>query len=69
MKCQHNLTSSFVQAKLSEFCKRVSKRQTKPVQKFYKNILMGLCGTGSQSLHNIAKILEDKVSTKKTSER
>ena len=30
---------------------------------------MGLCGTGSPSLHNIAKMLMDKVSTKKTSER
>lgn len=69
MRYQQNMTCSFVQAKLSEFCKRVSKRQTKPVQKFFKDILMGLCGTGSPSLHNIAKMLEDKASTKKTSER
>ncbi len=30
---------------------------------------MGICGTGSPSLHNIAKMLMDNVSTMKTSER
>lgn len=64
-----NETRSFVQVKLAEFCKKVSRGQTRPVQKFYYDILMGLCGTGSPSLHNIAKMLMDKVSTKKTSER
>jgi len=64
-----NETRSFVQVKLAEFCKKVSRGQTRPMQKFYYDILMGLCGTGSPSLHNIAKMLMDKVSTKKTSER
>jgi len=64
-----NETRNFVQGKLAEFCKKVSRGQTRPVQKFYYDVLMGLCGTGSPSLHNIAKMLMDKVSTKKTSER
>ncbi|MDD3097302.1 MAG: hypothetical protein PHU99_06260 [Candidatus Cloacimonetes bacterium] len=55
--------------KLAEFCKKVSQGQTRPVQKFYYDMLMGLCGTGSPSLHNIARMLIDKVSTKVTSER
>ena len=69
MSEQRNQTRSFVQAKLSDFSKKVSRGQTRPVQKFYHDMLMGLCGTGSPSLHNIAKMLMDKVSTKKTSER
>ncbi|MCB5269263.1 MAG: hypothetical protein LHW43_04070 [Candidatus Cloacimonetes bacterium] len=32
-------------------------------------MLMGICGTGEPSLHNIAKFIQDNTSTKKTSER
>jgi len=32
-------------------------------------MLMGLCGTGSPSVHNISKFIQDNVSTKSSSER
>lgn len=57
-----NETRSFVQGKLAEFCKKVSREQTRPVQKFYYDMLMGLCGTGSPSLHNFARMLMDNCS-------
>lgn len=69
MSNEQNITRSFVQAKLSEFSKKASEGCSKPVQKFFKDILFGLCATGSPSIHNIAKLLQDKTSTKKTSER
>ncbi len=69
MNDQQCQTRSFVQAKLSEFSKRVSQRYHKPVRSFFKDMLMGICGTGEPSLHNIAKFIQDNTSTKKTSER
>lgn len=69
MSEQQNKTRSFVQAKLSEFCNRVSKKYHKPTRDFIKDMLTGLCGTGKPSLHNIAKFIQDDTSTKKTSER
>ena len=69
MSNEQNITRSFVQAKLSEFSKKASEGCSKPVQKFFKDILFGLCATGSPSIHSIAKLLQDKTSTKKTSER
>ena len=32
-------------------------------------MLMGLCGTGSPSVHNISKFIQDNVSIKSSSER
>jgi len=69
MNEQQNQTRSFVQAKLSDFSKRVSEGYHKPVRDFFKDMLMGLCGTGEPSIHNIAKFIQDNTSTKKTSER
>jgi hypothetical protein len=66
---EQNTTRDFVQAQLSGFSKRASEGCSKPVQKFYKDTLFGICATGSPSIHNIAKLLQDKTSTKKTSER
>jgi len=66
---QQNETRSFVQAELSNFSKRVSEGYHKPVRGFFKEMLTGLCGTGKPSLHNIAKFIQDSISTKKTSER
>lgn len=66
---EQNTTRDFVQAKLSDFSKKVSEGCSRPVQKFYKDTLFGICATGSPSIHNIAKLLQDKTSTKKTSER
>ena len=64
-----NETTEFVKGKLSSFCKKTSEGLSKPKQKFIKDILMGLCGTGSPSIHNISKFIQDNVSTKSTSER
>ena len=66
---EQNLTRSFVQAKLTEFSNKVSEGYSKPVRKFFKDMLFGLCGTGSPSIHNIAKVLQDNTSTKKSSDR
>ncbi len=64
-----NETTEFVKEKLSSFCKKTSEGLSKPKQKFIKDMLMGLCGTGSPSIHNISKFIQDNVSTKSTSER
>ena len=69
MLSQQNITRSFVQANLSAFSNKASKGFSKSIQKFYKDMLFGLCATGSPSIHNIAKLLQDRTSTKKTSER
>jgi hypothetical protein len=69
MSNKQNTTRRFVQANLSEFSKKASEGCSKPVEKFFKDMLFGLCATGSPSIHNIAKLLQDKTSTKKTSER
>ncbi|MFA7136715.1 MAG: transposase [Bacteroidales bacterium] len=69
MSNDQNTTRRFVQANLSEFSKKASEGCSKPVKKFFKDMLFGLCATGSPSIHNIAKLLQDKTSTKKTSER
>jgi len=69
MNEQQYQTRSFVQAKLSDFSNRVSNGYHKPVRGFFKDMLMGICGTGEPSLHNIAKFIQDNTSTKKTSER
>lgn len=69
MTNEQNTTRCFVQAKLSDFCKRVSQGYTKPIRSFFKDTLVGLCGTGAPSIHHIAKFLQDNTSTKKTSER
>jgi hypothetical protein len=69
MNARQDQTRSFVQAELSEFSKEISQGYHQPVRKFIKDMLMGICGTGEPSLHNIAKFIQDKTSTKKTSER
>jgi hypothetical protein len=66
---EHNTIGSFVQARLSGFSKKASEGCSKPVRKFYKDLLFGICATGSPSIHNITKLLQDKTNTKKTSER
>jgi len=66
---EQNMTRSFVQAKLTDFSNKVSEGYSKPVRKFFKDMLFGLCGTGSPSIHNIVKVLQDGTSTKKSSER
>ena len=66
---EQNITRSFVQAKLTDFSNKASEGYSKPVRKFFKDMLFGLCGTGSPSIHNIAKVLQDNTSTKKSSER
>ena len=66
---EQNTTRDFVQAKLTDFSNKVSNGYSKPVRKFFKDMLFGLCGTGSPSIHNIAKVLQDNTSTKKSSER
>ncbi len=68
LKTQNN-TCGFVQDKLSKYSKKVGEGFSKPHQKFFKDILFGLCSTGSPSIHNISKNLQDNVSTKSTSER
>ena len=69
MNEQQNQTRCFVQAKLSDFSNRTSQGYHKPVRGFFKDMLMGICGTGEPSLHHIAKFIQDDTSTKKTSER
>lgn len=69
MQDQQQKTSCFVQAKLSDFSTEVSQEYGKPSQKFMKNMLFGLCGTGSPSIFNMSKLVQDNVSTKKTSDR
>ena len=64
-----NETTEFVQGRLSCFSKKAAEGLSKPKQKFIKDMLMGLCGTGSPSVHNIAKFIQDNVSTKSSSER
>ncbi|OQB90444.1 MAG: hypothetical protein BWX83_00845 [Candidatus Cloacimonetes bacterium ADurb.Bin117] len=62
-------TSSFMQEKLSRFANRISQNMSRPVAKFIRDMLFGICGTGTASIFNIAKHTKDKTSTKKTSER
>ncbi|HQJ41039.1 MAG TPA: transposase [Exilispira sp.] len=62
-------TSSFMQEKLSRFANRISQNMSRPVAKFVRDMLFGICGTGTASIFNIAKHTKDKTSTKKTSER
>lgn len=62
-------TRSFLQEKLSRFVNRVSRDMTRPVSKFIRDMLFGICGTGTASVLNIAKYTQDKTTTKKTSER
>ena len=69
MKNEQTQTRTFVQAKLNEFSKNISCGFSRPVQKFIKDMLFGVCGTGNPSVHNIAKMIQDETSTKKTSER
>lgn len=68
MNEQQDQTRSFVQAKLTDFSNRVSQGYHKPVRSFFKDMLMGICGTGEPSLHNVAKFFQDNTSTKQTSE-
>jgi hypothetical protein len=62
-------TRGFMQEKLSRFAGRVSQDMTRPVSKFIRDMLFGICGTGTASVFNIAKHTQDKTTTKKTSER
>ena len=62
-------TSSFMQAKLSDLAERVSRGMSRPVAKFNRDMLFGICGSGTASVHKIAQNILDGVSTKKTSER
>jgi hypothetical protein len=58
-----------MQEKLSRFAGRVSQDMSRPVSKFIRDMLFGVCGTGTASVFNIAKHTQDKTTTKKTSER
>lgn len=62
-------TRGFMQEKLSRFAGRVSQDMSRPVSKFIRDMLFGICGTGTSSVFNIAKYTQDKTTTKKTSER
>ncbi len=62
-------TSSFMQAKLSNLVNRISRGMSRPVSKFIRDMLFGICGNGTASVHKIAQITIDGTSTKKTSER
>ena len=62
-------TRGFMQEKLSRFAGRVSQDMTRPVSNFIRDMLFGICGTGTASVFNIAKHTQDKTTTKKTSER
>jgi len=62
-------TRSFMQEKLSRFIGTVSSDMSRPVSKFIRDMLFGICGTGTSSVFNIAKHTLDKTTTKKTSER
>lgn len=42
---------------------------SRPVSKFIRDMLFGICGTGSASVFNMAKLIQDNTTTKKTSER
>ncbi len=62
-------TRGFMQEKLSRFTDKVSRGMSRPVSKFIRDMLFGICGTGTASVFNIAKHTQDKTTTKKTSER
>ena len=62
-------TSSFVQAKLLNLVYKVSQGMSRPVTKFIRDMLFGICGNGAASVHKIAQNTLDGTSTKKTSER
>lgn len=62
-------TRSFMQAKLSRFVGRVSQDMSRPLAKFIRDMLFGICGTGTASVFSIAKHTMDTTTTKKTSER
>lgn len=62
-------TSVFMQEKLSRFANKVSHNMSRPVAKYIRDMLFGICGTGTASIFNIAKHTKDKTTTKKTSER
>jgi len=62
-------THIFLQAKLSDLVKKVCPGMSRPVYKFVRDMTFGICGTGTSSVHNIAKNIHDDISTKKTSER
>jgi hypothetical protein len=62
-------TSSFMQAKLSNLVNRISRGMSRPVSKFIRDMLFGICGNGTASVHKIAQNTIDGTSTKKTSER
>ncbi len=69
MNNTENETRSFMQEKLSRFTGRLSQDLSRPVAKFIRDMLFGICGTGTSSVFNIAKYTQDKTTTKKTSER
>lgn len=60
---------SEMQAKLSDYCKKISREFYLPEQKFVKDLVTGIVATGTMSVFNIAKHTNDKTTTKKTSER
>jgi hypothetical protein len=62
-------THNFLQAKLSHLVEKVCAGSSRPVYKFVRDMMFGICGTGTSSVHNIAKNIQDEISTKKTSER
>lgn len=64
-----NETRSFVQEKLSSLSNKVSIAMSRPEAKFTRDMLFGICGTGSASVFNMAKLIQDNTTTKKTSER
>ena len=69
MTNQEKQTRSFMQDKLQTFSDRICRGQSLPVTKFVRDMLFGICGTGSPSVFNLAKFIQNTVSTKKTSER
>jgi len=53
-------SSVFTQEKLSKLANRVSQNMGRPVARFVRDILFGICGTGTASIFNIAKHTKDQ---------
>ena len=60
---------SLVQEKLSGFVKKISEGMSRPMYKFIRDMLFGICANGTTSVHGIAQHIADGTTTKKTSER
>lgn len=62
-------TRSLVQEKLSNFIKKITTGVNRPVAKFIRDMVSGICSSATPSVHGIAQHIQDRISTKKTSER